>query len=108
MARSFKFKDKTISIGDSVVVTYKLKEGNKERQQKYSGIVIKVKGDSDQTRLFTTRKLSRSGIGVERIIPVASPFLIDVKVSKKGNARRAKIYFIRNLSEQEIRHKLYR
>ena len=108
MARSFKFKEKTISVGDTVTVTYKIKEGDKERQQKYSGIVIKVRGNSPATRLFTTRKISRSGVGVERIIPVGSPFLIDIKVTKKGHVTRSKLYYIRNLSEQEIRHKIYR
>ena len=107
MARAFKFKDKTIAIGDTVSITYKIKEGDKERQQKYVGIVIKVRGNNAATRMFTTRKISRSGVGVERIIPLASPFLLDIKVTKKGSTRRSKLYFIRNLSEQEIRHKIY-
>jgi len=107
MSRSFKFKDTIISIGDTVAVTYKIKEGDKERQQKYAGIVIKVRGNSETTRMFTTRKISRSGVGVERIIPLASPFLVDLKVTKKGKSSRSKLYYIRNLSEQEIRHKVY-
>lgn len=107
MARSFKFKDKTIAIGDTVTITYKIREGNKERQQKYFGIVIKVKGASEMTRMFTTRRISRSGVGVERIIPLASPFLVDIKVTKKGKSTRSKLYYIRNLSDQEIRHKIY-
>lgn len=107
MSRSFKFKDNTISVGDTVSVTYKIKEGGKERQQKYAGIIIKVRGNSEVTRMFTTRKISRSGVGVERIIPLASPFLVDIKITKKGKSSRAKLYYIRNLSEQEIRHKIY-
>lgn len=107
MARSFKFKDNTISVGDTVLVTYKIKEDGKERQQKYAGIIIKVRGSNEANRMFTTRKTSRSGVGVERIISLASPFLVNIKVTKKGSSSRAKLYYIRNLSEQEIRHKIY-
>ena len=107
MARSFTFKDKSITIGDTISLTYKIREGDKIRQQKYAGIVIKVKGDNSNSRTITVRRISRSGIGVERIIPLASPLLQDIKVTKKGKSTKSNIYFIRNLSEQEIRHKIY-
>ncbi len=107
MARSFKFKETSIDVGDTVTLTYRVKEGDKERQQKFSGIVIKVKGQNELTRSFTVRKISRSGIGIERIVPVSSAFLVDIKRLKKGSSTRAKLYYIRNLSEQEIRHKIY-
>lgn len=90
-----------------MTISYKVKEGAKERLQKYSGIVIKVRGDKETTKMFTTRRISRSGIGVERIIPLASPFLADIKITKKGVSTRSKLYYIRKLSDQEIRHKIY-
>ena len=108
MANSFKYKEKDFKVGDSVDLTYKIKEGNKERQQKFRGIIIKVKGQNEKNRSITIRRTSRSGLGVERIIPLASPNLTDIKLAKKGFTGRAKIYFIRNLSDQEIRRKIYR
>lgn len=108
MANSFKFQEKDFRVGDSVDVIYKIKEGTKERQQRYSGIIIKVKGPDLANRMITVRRKSRSGVGVERIIPLSSPFLADIKVTKKGMATRAKLNFIRKLSDQEIRRKIYR
>lgn len=108
MANSFKYKDRDFQVGDSVDIIYKIKEGNKERQQKYRGIIIKVKGQNEENRSITVRRKSRSGVGVERIIPLSSPYLTDIKLAKKGLTKRAKIYFIRNLSDQEIRRKIYR
>lgn len=108
MANSFLFKGKTFRVGDTINLSYKIKEGTKERQQKYSGIIIKVKGDRSENRTFTVRKVSKSGIGVERIIPISSPYLTDIKVSKKSGYKKAKLYFIRNLSEQEVKQKIYR
>ncbi len=108
MANSFSFKDKTFSIGDTVSLSYKIKEGEKERTQKYSGIIIKVKGQKAEDKTFTLRRISKTGIGVERIIPISSPYLVDMKVSKKTGYKKAKLYLIRNLSQQEIKHKIYR
>lgn len=108
MANSFKYKEKDYKVGDSVNVIYKIKEAGKERQQRYSGIIIKIKGQDDQNRMITVRRVSKSGIGVERIIPLSSPNLTDIKINKKSATSKAKIYFIRNLSDQEIRRKIYR
>ncbi len=108
MANSYKFKDTTIAVGDTIAVKYRIKEDGKDRQQEFKGILIKIKGRDNHTRMFTTRKVTRSGIGVERIIPLNSPNLTDVKVVKKGSYTKSKLYFIRNLSEREIRHKIYR
>lgn len=107
MANSLTFKDQNIRIGDSVSVTYKLKEGEKERQQTFQGILIKVRGSSEKNRMITVRKVSKAGIGVERIFPLFSQNLLDIKRSKETSYRRAKLYFIRNLSERETRHKIY-
>lgn len=89
-------------------MTYKLKEGDKERKQIFKGILIKARGSSPETKMITVRKISRSGIGVEKIIPLASPFLLDLKLVKKGLNRKAKIYYVRELSDQQLTRKLYR
>ncbi len=108
MANSYQFKDKTITVGDTIAVKYRIKEDGKDRQQEFKGVLIKIKGKDAETRMFTTRKVTRSGIGVERIIPLSSPNVVDIKVVKKGSYRKSKLYFVRNLSEREIRHKIYR
>lgn len=107
MANSFLYKDKTIKVGDTISITYKFKEADKERQQIFRGILIGVKGNDGANRMITVRKISRSGSGVERIIPLASPFLVDIKLIKQSTNQKAKIYYIRELSDSEIRHKLY-
>ncbi len=108
MASSYQFKDKTISVGDTIAVKYRIQEDGKDRQQEFKGILIKIRGKDADTRMFTTRKVTRSGIGVERIIPLNSPNVVDIKVVKKGSYTKSKLYFIRDLSEKEIRHKIYR
>ncbi len=108
MSHSFSYNDTMIGVGDTVDVTYKVKEGDKERNQIFAGIVIKVRGASPANRMITVRKIARSGTGVERIIPLASPFLADIKVTKKSNYSKSRLFFIRNLSQKKTRHKLYR
>lgn len=108
MANSIKYKDAMITIGDTVDLDYKIIEGeNKERIQQFSGIAIKIKGDSDETRMITLRKISKSGIGVERIFPLASPFIDKIVISKKSSFSKSRAYFIRNLSQKSLRQKLY-
>ena len=84
------------NIGDTVRVMVKVKEGDKERIQAYEGIVIAKKG-SGIKETFTVRRIS-FGIGVERTFPLHSPRIDKVVVVRKGKVRRAKIYYIRNLS----------
>ncbi|MGB9883191.1 MAG: 50S ribosomal protein L19 [Microgenomates group bacterium] len=108
MANSIKYKDKVLKIGDTITINYKIKEGDKERIQAFSGILIKIKGNSDQTRMITVRKISKSGIGVERIIPLLSPYIESIKLVKKSSYEKAKAYFIRNLSDKQLRAKLYK
>lgn len=108
MANSFKHNDVEYSISDTVDVVYRIKEGEKERQQKFTGMVLQVRGKDDATRMITVRKITRSGIGVERIIPVSSPFIASIKLAKKGNYKKAKAYFVRDLSDQQLRRKIYR
>lgn len=107
MANFLIYKEKKFKVGDTLSIHYKIKEGDKERVQIFKGILIGVKGDSTETRMFTVRKITRSGIGVERIIPLSSPSIIDILLFKKSSYQKAKAYFIRNLVEQEIRSKLY-
>jgi large subunit ribosomal protein L19 len=89
--------------GDTVSVTYKIKEGNKERPQTFQGVVLQRKG-SGTTETFTIRKMS-GNIGVERIFPVNSPFIQEIVVNKKGRVRRARIFYFRNLTGKAARIK---
>ena len=86
----------SFNIGDTVRVMYKVKEGEKERIQAYEGVVIAKKGSSVR-ETFTVRRVS-FGIGVERTFPLHSPRIDKIIVVRKGKVRRAKIYYIRNLS----------
>src|SRR5687768_4577442 len=81
--------------GDSIIVSYKIIEGAKERIQDYRGDVIQMKG-SGAGRTFTVRKIS-NGVGVERIFPFSSPNIVEIKVLKKGKVRRAKLFYLRDL-----------
>jgi len=89
--------------GDTVTVSYKIKEGNKERIQLFQGVVIQRRG-SGTTETFTVRKIS-SGIGVERIFPSASPFIEEIKVNKRGKVRRARIFYLRGRMGKSARIK---
>ena len=90
--------------GDTVRVSYKVKEGNRTRIQDFEGIVIRIRRNGFNTT-FTVRKVSY-GVGVERIFPLHSPLIQKIDIVQRGRARRAKPYFIRNLSDREIRRKL--
>jgi large subunit ribosomal protein L19 len=87
--------------GDTISVTYKIKEGNKERPQTFTGVVIQKRG-TGSTATFTVRKMSNS-VGVERIFPVASPFIESIEVNKRGKVRRARIYYLRSLTGKASR-----
>ena len=86
----------SFNIGDTVLVMVKVKEGEKERIQAYEGVVIAKKGSSIR-ETFTVRRVS-FGIGVERTFPLHSPRIDKIIVVRKGKVRRAKIYYIRDLS----------
>lgn len=89
--------------GDTISVSYKIKEGTKERIQIFRGVVIQIKG-SGTTKTFTIRKMS-GNIGVERIIPVSSPLIDKIEVNKRGRVRRARIYYLRALTGKKARIK---
>ena len=108
MANQINFNDKSFAVGDTISVDYKIKEADgKERIQAFAGILLKIKGNSDETRMITVRKMSRDGIGIERIIPLISPFIAGIKLVKKSNYTKSKLYFVRELSDQKLRNKLY-
>ena len=94
--------------GDTVTVTYRIKEGDKERLQKFRGVVIQMKGSDPFTKTFTVRKVS-GGVGVERIFPFQSPFIDSIEVTKFGKVRRARIFYLRDLTGKKarIREKVY-
>ena len=81
--------------GDSIKVHVKVVEGNRSRVQVFQGVVIKVQG-SGLGRTFTVRKVS-FGVGVERTFPLHSPIFEKIEVVTRGDVRRAKLYYLRNL-----------
>ena len=83
-------------IGDTVKVYVKIKEGNKERLQAYEGVVIARRNGSVRES-FTVRRLS-FGVGVERTFPLHSPKIDKIEVLKKGKVRRAKLFYLRDLT----------
>ena len=90
--------------GDTVTVTYRIKEGDKERLQDFRGVVIQISGATPFTRTFTVRKIS-GGVGVERIFPYESPFIEKIELNKVGKVRRARIFYLRNLAGKKARIK---
>ena len=90
--------------GDTITVTYKIKEGDKFRLQSFRGVVIQICGASPYTRTFTIRKVS-NGVGVERIFPYESPSIEKIELNKVGKVRRARIFYLRNLSGKKARIK---
>lgn len=89
--------------GDTITVSYKIKEGNKERIQLFQGVVIQRRGQG-ATETFTVRKMS-GNIGVERIFPISSPFIDNIAVNKRGSVRRARIFYFRERTGKSARIK---
>jgi large subunit ribosomal protein L19 len=87
--------------GDTVTVVYKIKEGNKEREQLFQGVVLQRKGHGT-TKTFTVRKIS-NGVGVERIFPLNSPKIARIDLNKRGVVRRARIYYLREIFGKKAR-----
>ena len=90
--------------GDTVLVAVRVVEGEKERIQKYKGIVLSRRG-SGVNATFLVRKVS-NGVGVERVFPVFSPMIQSITVERRGSVRRAKLYYLRGMSEKKIRQKI--
>jgi large subunit ribosomal protein L19 len=91
------------STGDTVVVKVKVKEGNRERLQAFEGVVI-AKRNRGLNSAFTVRKISH-GEGVERVFQTHSPAIASVKVKRRGDVRRAKLYYLRERSGKSARIK---
>lgn len=89
--------------GDTVTVSYKIKEGSKERIQNFRGVVIQIRG-REQNKTFTVRKMS-GNIGVERIFPLSSPFIEAIQINKKGKVRRKRLFYLRGRTGKKARIK---
>jgi len=89
--------------GDNITVYYTIKEGEKQRTQFFKGDVIQRKG-SGATETFTIRKISHS-VGVERIFPINSPLIEKIELNKEGKVRRARVFYLRELTGKKARIK---
>ena len=89
--------------GDTIIVSYRIVEGNKERIQQFQGVVLQRRGQGT-TETFTVRKMS-GNVGVERIFPISSPFIDAITVNKRGAVRRARIFYFRGLTGKAARIK---
>lgn len=94
-------KHPNFKAGDTITVSYKIKEGEKERIQQFNGVVIQRKNET-ATASFTVRKIS-NGVGVERIFPITSPFIEKIEVNKVGIVRRAKLFYLRDRTGKAAR-----
>lgn len=89
--------------GDTVRVSVRIVEGNRERVQAFEGVAIAISG-SGVRRTFTVRKISY-GVGVERVFPLHSPKIESIQVIRRGKVRRAKLYYLRQLRGRAARIK---
>lgn len=89
--------------GDTVVVNVKVREGTRERLQAFEGVVIAIK-NRGLNSAFTVRKISH-GTGVERVFQTYSPLIDSIKVKRRGDVRRAKLYFLREREGKSARIK---
>ncbi|MFB1010277.1 MAG: 50S ribosomal protein L19 [Gammaproteobacteria bacterium] len=89
--------------GDTVIVQVKVKEGDRQRLQAYEGVVIGIRSRGLNSA-FTVRKIS-SGVGVERTFQTYSPLVDSITVKRRGDVRKAKLYYLRNLSGKAARIK---
>ncbi len=115
MANSFNYQNKSIHVGDTVAVHYKIIEKEvisgktkkekheeaKERTQAFEGIVISVKG-AGANQSFCVRRMGAANVGIERIFPVLSPWIKKIVIKKKGDVRRAKLYYLRDKTAKEV------
>lgn len=93
----------TFYVGDSIVVQVKVKEGDRERLQAFEGVVI-ARRNRGLNSSFTVRKVSH-GEGVERVFQLYSPLIASINVKRRGDVRRAKLYYLRNLQGRKARIK---
>jgi large subunit ribosomal protein L19 len=93
-----------INVGDTVKVFVKIKEGGKERTQGYEGVVIKYRGAAGTAKTLTVRRVFQ-GIGIERVFPIHSPRVEKITVLRRGEIRRAKLYYLRQRTGKATRIK---
>ncbi|MDQ5981743.1 MAG: large subunit ribosomal protein [Patescibacteria group bacterium] len=91
---SSKLAKPNFKVGDTVIVNYKIKEGEKARIQPFQGIVISLKG-SQISKTFTVSRIAAGSIGVERIFPLFSPNIDSIVVKTPGKVKKAKLYYLR-------------
>jgi len=91
-----------VRVGQTVIVHQKIKEGEKERIQKFEGLVIQVKGDKGVNQTFTVRAIV-SGVGVEKIFPTHAPSIEKIEIVKQSKVRRARLYYMRERSGKSAR-----
>lgn len=101
MSNHFSFQEKHFSVGDIVRVHQRIIEGEKERIQVFEGMIIAIKGRLENL-MFTVRKIATGGIGVERIYPLVSPWITKIEIKKKGQVKRAKLYYLREKTKREV------
>lgn len=92
--------EQNFNVGDTIKVYQKIYEAGKERTQVFEGTVISIKGRGEN-KMFTVRKICTGAIGVERIWPLISPHIAKIVVKNKGDVRRAKLYYLRNVKQKE-------
>lgn len=102
LAKKSGFPD--FKAGDTINVHVKIKEGNKERIQQFQGIVVQRRNENSMGETFTVRKVS-NGIGVERIFPILSPNVDKIELIRKGNVRRARLFYLRGKQGKAARIK---
>jgi large subunit ribosomal protein L19 len=90
--------------GDTVIVNFRIREGERERVQAFQGVVIRKQNGNGPAANFTVRRIS-GGIGIERIFPIYSPLIDSLEVIRRGAVRRAKLYYLRGLQGRAARIK---
>ncbi|MFC1553750.1 50S ribosomal protein L19 [candidate division KSB1 bacterium] len=98
-----KIETPKFNVGDTIEVHVRVIEGDKERIQIFKGAVISIRGGGD-SKTFTVRKISQ-GVGVERIFPMISPMIAKINIVSRGKVRKAKLYYLRNLTGKAARIK---
>jgi len=92
------------SAGDTVRVNFRIREGERERIQVFQGVVIRLQNGKGPAASFTVRRIT-AGIGIERVFPLHSPLVDSLEVTRYGNVRRAKLYYLRGLQGRAARIK---
>lgn len=95
MSQYLQYADQELAVGDTVGVHQEITEGTKTRIQIFEGIIIAIK-NSGEGKSFTVRKIGSNGIGVEKIYPINMPQIKKIDVKRKGDVRRAKLYYLRD------------